>query len=235
MMVACLDVAESAKDADILLINLPHQLVTDTCSKIQDGIPCYMLVSADIADKAATGTFCDATIGSDNYKDGQMIQELFQTDKLKVDIKLHRQGVEISASLEDIVALAAGIYDGLSDKTKAIVIRIGLNEMIQFCKYFFNGHLEVIESYCIGVLYTSCYAGRNKEVGEALVKTGKCIKTLEEEMFNGQELQGPIAAARVTEWLKATGESNDLPTFERPTLDHPTVERPRHLSDRHFE
>jgi glycerol-3-phosphate dehydrogenase len=57
-------------------------------------------------------------------------------------------------------------------------------------------------------LVTTCYGGRNRKVAAAFVKTGKDIRTLEEEMLNGQKLQGPDAAAEVQEWLKEKGQTN---------------------------
>lgn len=47
--------------------------------------------------------------------------------------------------------------------------------------------------------------GRNRKVSEAFVKTGKSIKQLEDEMLNGQKLQGPITAEEVNFMLKNKG------------------------------
>lgn len=65
-----------------------------------------------------------------------------------------------------------------------------------------------MESCGVADLVTTCYGGRNRKVAAAFVKTGKDIKTLEEEMLNGQKLQGPDAAAEVREWLKQKGQAN---------------------------
>ena len=47
--------------------------------------------------------------------------------------------------------------------------------------------------------------GRNRKVSEAFVKTGKTIVELENEMLNGQKLQGPITAEEVNFMLKSKG------------------------------
>ncbi len=76
--------------------------------------------------------------------------------------------------------------------------------------FFFIGHHPQIflESCGVADLVTTCYGGRNRKVAAAFVKTGKDIKTLEEEMLNGQKLQGPDAAAEVQVWLKEKGQAN---------------------------
>ena len=48
----------------------------------------------------------------------------------------------------------------------------------------------------------SILGGRNRKVAEAFITTGKSIKQLEEEMLNGQKLQGPITAEEVNFMLK---------------------------------
>ena len=82
--------------------------------------------------------------------------------------------------------------------------------MKNFLWILFVGHHPQIflESCGVADLVTTCYGGRNRKVAAAFVKTGKDIKTLEEEMLNGQKLQGPDAAAEVQEWLKEKGQSN---------------------------
>lgn len=50
-------------------------------------------------------------------------------------------------------------------------------------------------------MYTMFAGGRNRRVAEAFVKTGKSIKELEDELLNGQKLQGPITAEEVNHML----------------------------------
>jgi glycerol-3-phosphate dehydrogenase (NAD+) len=187
-------------------------------------------MGANIATEVAAGTFCEATVGSRNYEHGQLVKGLIQTDEFRIVIKPDTEVIEVLGALKNIVAVAAGFSDGLGygDNTKAAVIRLGLKEMVKFCEEFFPGLLLInfkwieiilvlflghhpqifLESCGVADLVTTCYGGRNRKVAAAFVKTGKDIKTLEEEMLNGQKLQGPDAAAEVQEWLKEKGQAN---------------------------
>jgi len=111
------------------------------------------------------------------------------------------------------VACAAGFTDGLGlgDNTKAAVIRIGLKEMVRFIKTFYADGLQLstfFESCGVADLITTCYGGRNRRVSEAFVKTGKDIAKLEEEMLNGQKLQGFQTAEEVYTMLKTSGHDD---------------------------
>jgi len=111
------------------------------------------------------------------------------------------------------VACAAGFSDGLGfgDNTKAAVIRIGLKEMIRFCKTFYADGVHTntfFESCGVADLITTCYGGRNRRVSEAFVKTGKSLEVLEAEMLNGQKLQGYQTCNEVVTMLKTHGHED---------------------------
>lgn len=76
--------------------------------------------------------------------------------------------------------------------------------MIKFVDVFYPGSklATFFESCGVADLITTCYGGRNRKVSEAFVKTKKAIKVLEDEMLNGQKLQGPITAEEVHYMLK---------------------------------
>jgi len=131
--------------------------------------------------------------------------------------------VEICGALKNIVACAAGICQGLGqgDNTKAAVIRLGLKEMIRFCRLFYAEGFQqstFFESCGVADLVTTCYGGRNLKVSLEFTKRlqeGKdvTIKECEAELLNGQKLQGPETAAEVHVMLKEEKKLDQFPLF----------------------
>ncbi|XP_005101439.1 glycerol-3-phosphate dehydrogenase [NAD(+)], cytoplasmic [Aplysia californica] len=181
-------------------------------------IPCAVLMGANIANEVALENYCEATIGcSDTAVLGTELKALFQTAYFRIVVVKDETTVEVCGALKNIVATAAGFTDGLGfkDNTKAAVIRLGLMEMIKFCEVFYPGSkLETFFESCgIADLITTCYGGRNRRVAEAFAKTGKTIAELEQEMLNGQKLQGPPTAYEVNYMLKAKTMEERFPLF----------------------
>ncbi|XP_034034593.1 glycerol-3-phosphate dehydrogenase 1-like protein isoform X2 [Thalassophryne amazonica] len=169
-----------------------------------------VLMGANIAREVAEEKFCETTIGAKNKAHGTIFKELLQTANFRITVVSESDTVELCGALKNIVAVGAGFCDGLGfgDNTKAAVIRLGLMEMVAFARMFCKSEVNsaiFLESCGVADLVTSCYGGRNRKVAEAFVKTKKSIAQLEEEMLNGQKLQGPQAAAKVYQILQKKG------------------------------
>jgi glycerol-3-phosphate dehydrogenase (NAD(+)) len=203
------------KDGELILIS-------DLIEKMLQ-IPVSALMGANLANEVADDKFCETTIGCVDKDSGQLLHDLVDTPNFRVTLVRDRHTVELCGALKNIVACAAGFADGLKygDNTKAAVIRLGLKEMIRFCKSFYQNGLQMttfFESCGVADLITTCYGGRNRRLSEAFVLTNKSFDELEKEMLNGQRLQGPQTADEVYTLLKKRGLEEQFPLFTAVSL-----------------
>jgi glycerol-3-phosphate dehydrogenase (NAD+) len=190
-------------------------LFSDEISKIL-GIPCAALSGANIATEVAEEQWGETTIAmKDKEKDGELFYKLFQTNYLSVAVIDDYTGLQICGALKNIIAVGAGICDGLKcgNNTKSALIRGGLLEMRKFGKTFFGGVHTVtfFESCGVADLITTCSGGRNRKAAEAFINSGKSIEEVERDVLNGQKLQGTTTALEVHHFLKARNQTDDFP------------------------
>jgi glycerol-3-phosphate dehydrogenase (NAD+) len=107
----------------------------------QLSIPTSALSGANIALEVAKGQFCETTIGVPGRADALLWEAVFDSPDFRVATVDDVAGVSLSGALKNIVALAAGMVDGMGmgGNTKAAILRIGLQEMRGFCLEFFAG------------------------------------------------------------------------------------------------
>ncbi|KAI9282548.1 glycerol-3-phosphate dehydrogenase [NAD+] [Sporodiniella umbellata] len=179
------------------------------------GIPCAALSGANIASEVAEEQFGETTIACDNSEDGEVFLKLFHTEYFDCNVIADSRGLQICGALKNVVALGAGICEGLNygNNTRAAVIRRGLLEMRKFGKAFFGGvRTETFFESCgVADLITTCSGGRNKKVAAAFIKSGKAIDEIEKEMLNGQKLQGTTTAQEVYSFLSARDKTKEFP------------------------
>lgn len=181
------------------------------------GLETVVLSGANVAKWVAEGQFAEATIGCNNIRVGNLIKELIEVELFRINVAKDIPSVEMLGSLKNIVGMFAGIIDGLgfASNTKATIIRLGINEMINFIKYFFNKNKKniILENCGIADTITTCYGGRNRLCAEELVKTERNIKDIEKLILNGQKLQGPTTCLQVFKILENEGLINKFPLF----------------------
>ncbi|XP_074623054.1 glycerol-3-phosphate dehydrogenase [NAD(+)], cytoplasmic-like isoform X1 [Acropora palmata] len=173
-----------------------------------------VLMGANLAKEVAREMFGEATIGCRTEEHGPILKELFHTEYFKINVVKDADTVELCGSLKNAVAVGAGVVDalGYGDNSKAAVIRIGLKEMIQFAKQFYdNVELETFFESCgVADLITTCYGGRNRIAGEEFVK-GKTFEEVEQYILGGQKLQGPHTVYEVYHLLKENNLLDEYP------------------------
>ncbi|CAB1449337.1 unnamed protein product [Pleuronectes platessa] len=218
------ELVDSVKGADILIFVVPHQFIVRVCDTIKDhikkdavgmslikgidaspeglklisevirgklGITMAVLMGANIANEVAEEKFCETTIGCKDKTYGSMLKELMQTTNFRVTVVEESDVVEICGALKNIVAVGAVLLHGLP-------------------------RLPLPPSWRAAASLTSsppATGGRNRKIGEAFARTGKSIEQLENELLNGQKLQGPATAMEVHEILKQKNMVDKFPLF----------------------
>ncbi|MFW6125398.1 MAG: NAD(P)H-dependent glycerol-3-phosphate dehydrogenase [Pirellulales bacterium] len=113
------------------------------------------------------------------------VQRRFSTERFRVYTNTDILGVELAGALKNIIALAAGVCDGLhlGDNAKAALLTRGLVEIIRFGTHFGAQRETFYGLAGIGDLVTTCNSphSRNRSVGEALGK-GRQLEEILESM-----------------------------------------------------
>ena len=83
------------------------------------------------AEEVAVGMPTTVVVGSTNKETAIFIQEIFMNDAFRVYISPDIIGIELGGSVKNVIALAAGVCDGLGfgDNTKAALITRGIAEI----------------------------------------------------------------------------------------------------------
>ena len=112
------------------------------------------------------------------------VQSLFTTERFRVYTNRDILGVELAAALKNVIAIAAGICDGLKygDNAKAALLTRGIVEITRF-GMLLGAEQETFGGLAgIGDLITTCFSqyGRNRRVGERLGQGAKLPQILSE-------------------------------------------------------
>ncbi len=135
----------------------------------------------EVANKVPTAI----TIGCRDPRSARLLQELFSTDYFRVYTGSDIIGLEISASLKNIIAIAAGICDGLSfgDNARAALITRGLAEMTRLGIMLGAQQETFFGLSGLGDLVLTCTGAlsRNRHVGIELGK-GRSLESILDSM-----------------------------------------------------
>jgi len=123
-------------------------------------------------------------IASENAETAKMVQEEFMNPRFRLYTNTDMVGVEMGAALKNVMALAAGISDGLGfgDNTKAAIMTRGIAEMSRL-GIEMGGKLETFAGLSgIGDLIVTCTSmhSRNRRAGILLGKGKSLAETLAE-------------------------------------------------------
>ncbi len=169
------------------------------------------------AEEVGRGMPTTVVVASKDTQTAQMLQDAFMNDFFRVYTSSDILGIELGAALKNVVALAAGIADGLGygDNAKAALITRGISEI---------GRLGIamggkFETFCgltgIGDLIVTCASmhSRNRRAG-ILIGQGK---TYDEAMAEVKMVVEGVYSAKAAMGLSKK-YGIDLPIIEQVNL-----------------
>lgn len=197
-----LPVASATKGLEIETFLTPSQILTE----VMGDRPVCVICGPSHAEEVARGLPASVVAASRDAELARLVQSALSCDTLRVYTHGDPQGAEMAAALKNVIAIAAGISDGLElgDNAKAALLTRGVVEMARFGK----AHGAQPETFFglagIGDLVTTCCSrhSRNRSVGErigrgeSLEQILGSMQTVAEGVWTTQALFGPESEAR---------------------------------------
>ena len=140
---------------------------------------------------------------SPNTKAARAVQKLFSNETLRIYVNADIKGVELGGSIKNVIAIAAGIVDGIGygDNTKAALLTRGLSEISRLGAAM-GGSVTTFSGLSgIGDLMVTCFSkySRNRFIGEKIGE-GKSLTEILKEM--SMVAEGVSTAATVYQLSK---------------------------------
>ncbi|RDU22937.1 NAD(P)H-dependent glycerol-3-phosphate dehydrogenase [Anaerosacchariphilus polymeriproducens] len=156
-------------------------------------------------------------VGTKKKETAQMLQQVFTSDVFRVYTSPDVLGIELGGALKNVIALAAGIADGLGygDNTKAALITRGIAEISRL-GIAMGGKKETLNGLTgIGDLIVTCASihSRNRKAGY-LIGQGK---SMDEAMKEVKMIVEGVYSAKAAIAL-AKKYNVDLPIIEQVNL-----------------
>jgi glycerol-3-phosphate dehydrogenase (NAD(P)+) len=193
------------------------QLMTQIIAEqnlVEKNIELGVISGPSFAQEVAKEVPTAVTIGFNNLQTAKEIQNIFGTDFFRVYASRDIIGLEISAALKNIIAIAAGVCDGLGYglNTRAALITRGLAEIQRLGIALKADPLTFSGLSGLGDLLLTCTGdlSRNRTVGIKLGE-GKTLDQVKKEM------------SMVAEGIKTTQSAYDL--AQKMNIEMPILEQ----------
>jgi glycerol-3-phosphate dehydrogenase (NAD(P)+) len=190
------------------------QVMEDELGKSGRKAEIGVLTGPSFAKEVAAGIPTAVTVAAKEKELAARIQDIFFTERFRVYASTDLIGQELGAALKNIVAIAAGISDGLGygTNTRAALITRGLAEITRLGVKMGANPLTFSGLGGLGDLVLTCTGdlSRNRTVGLKLGQ-GKKLQTILAEM----EMVAEGVRTTRSAWNLARREGVDMPILEQ--------------------
>ena len=157
---------------------------------------------------------CSLVAASTDAETAEAVQGLFMSDAVRVYTSDDVVGVELGGSLKNVIAIAAGIVEGLGlgDNTKAALVTRGLAEIARLGLALGGRESTFMGLSGLGDLVVTCMSvhSRNRRVGEELGRG----RTLDEILHDLEMVAEGVDTTRSAMGL-ASARGVDMPITEQ--------------------
>jgi glycerol-3-phosphate dehydrogenase (NAD(P)+) len=162
-----------------------RQRMTEVIQEELPGHPFGLLTGPNLAKEILAGEAAASVIAMSDHNVSRQLQRVFATNLFRVYENDDVVGCEVAGALKNVMAIAAGMADGLGtgDNTRAAVITRGLNELSRL-GVAMGGKFPTFSGLAgMGDLVATCISpqSRNRHVGEQLGQ-GRSIDEIIEDM-----------------------------------------------------
>ena len=159
--------------------------MTEVVAELIPSSPAGVLTGPNLAKEVIAGYPAASVVACVDEDVALEVQQLFTTSTFRVYTNPDVVGCEIAGALKNVMAIAAGIADGLGlgDNTKAALITRGLAELTRLGLALGGEPLTFSGLAGMGDLVATCISrqSRNRHVGEELGR-GKSMEQIVEDM-----------------------------------------------------
>lgn len=198
------------KGFDAQASQLPHQVAAEI---LPANIPCAVLSGPSFAQEVARGLPTALTLASGDIGFAQRIAHALHHSRLRIYSSADVAGVEVGGAVKNVLAIAAGISDGLhlGYNARAALLTRGLAEMTRLGLHM-GGKAETLGGLSgVGDLILTCTGdlSRNRQVGMLLAQK-KALPDILKEL--GHVAEGVYTAREVHQLAQRLGV--DMPICE---------------------
>lgn len=150
------------------------QRMTEVINETLPGHPAGLLSGPNLAREVLEGYAAAAVIAMSDQRAAESLQQVFASRVFRVYTNTDVLGCELGGTLKNVVAIAAGLAEGLGvgDNTRSMVITRGLAEMTRLGSALGADPRTFAGLTGLGDLMATCLSplSRNRRVGEELAK-----------------------------------------------------------------
>ena len=199
-------------DRDAVLVSASKGIEAGTSKRMSEiaaeetGRTVAVLCGPSHAEEVGRGVPTGCVAACEDISTAEMVQDAFMNGRFRVYASGDAVGVEVSAAFKNVIALCAGISDGLGcgDNTKALLMTRGLTEIARLGRSMGGRHETFAGLAGVGDLIVTCTSmhSRNRRAG-ILIGQGRDVQDAMKEV--GAVVEGYYAARSAHELAARRG------------------------------